>query len=93
MKTKTKTNERFHIPDPDADPPVFSTVEIVAKRWNCGVDKAASILEQHRGEPGFMDLGSHADVRKHKRRYAEYRIDRTLLTKIETNLRKHRTAA
>jgi hypothetical protein len=56
-------------------------------------DKAASILEQHRGEPGFMDLGSHADVRKHKRRYAEYRIDRTLLTKIETNLRKHRTAA
>jgi hypothetical protein len=87
MKTKAKTNVRFHIPDDIL--PVFSTAEVIAKRWDCSEDKVARVLEKYRGEIGFMDQGTHANVRTHKRRYAIYRIHRTLLTKIETNLRAH----
>jgi hypothetical protein len=89
MQRKMKTRERFHIPDSPAA--VFSSAETIAKRWGCSVDKVSRMLEQHRGEPGFMDIGARENVRTHKRRYAIYRIHPTLLTKIEASLKAHRS--
>jgi hypothetical protein len=85
MKTKAKTNVRFHIMDED-----FISVGRIAKHWGCSIDKASHMLEKSRGEVGFLELGSHEDVRKHKRRYSIIKISPALLTKIEASMRAHR---
>jgi hypothetical protein len=64
----------------------YFSVSAIAERWQCSTDKAARMLENFRGEEGFLDLGSGEDVRKHKRRYSIIRIHPTLLQKIEAGL-------
>jgi hypothetical protein len=65
---------------------VYFSVSAIAKRWNCSANKVISVLEEHRGEKGFMDLGSPENLRTHKRRYSIIRVHPALLNTIESNL-------
>jgi hypothetical protein len=69
-----------------ADEPFYWSVSRIAQRLDCSTDKATRLLEQYRGQEGFLDLGSPEDVRKHKRRYSIIRVHPTLLQKIEAAL-------
>jgi hypothetical protein len=62
---------------------VYFSVSAIAERWCCSANKVISILEGHRGEKGFMDLGSPENLKTHKRRYSILRIHPSLLQSIE----------
>jgi hypothetical protein len=64
---------------------VYLSVDAVARRRSCSWDKASRELEKHRGQSGFMDLGSPEDVRRKKRKFAIIRIHPALLAKIEND--------
>jgi hypothetical protein len=65
---------------------VFYSTSAIATRWNCSANKVISVLEGHRGEKGFMDLGSPENLRTHKRRYSIIRVHPALLAKIEAEM-------
>jgi hypothetical protein len=67
---------------------LYLSVNAIATKWDCSDDKAGRVLENYRGKTGFMDLGSPANVRKHKRRYAIIRIHPNLLKEIEGDQNK-----
>jgi hypothetical protein len=63
--------------------PIFYTVKKIAARWDVSTDTVSRRLERYRGEPGFKDWGTPADLKRHKRRYRILRIHADLLQKIE----------
>jgi hypothetical protein len=65
---------------------IYYSTSAIAERWCCSPNKVISVLEGHRGEKGFMDLGAAEDVRKHKRRYSIIRIHPALLNVIEASM-------
>jgi hypothetical protein len=60
-------------------------VSTIAERWAVSDKKAARILEQFRGQSGFLDLG--APDRLHRRKYSILRISPALLIQIENQRR------
>jgi hypothetical protein len=88
VKTKSLTHTRAHIID-DRD---YIPAPRIAKRWTCSTDTANRRLEKFRGVIGFMDLGSHEDVRGNKRKRSKIKIHPDLLVKIEASLRFHRVS-
>lgn len=65
---------------------IYFSTSAIAERWGCSPDKVTSVLEGHRGEKGFMDLGSPENLKTHKRRYSIVRIHPTLLNVIEASM-------
>jgi hypothetical protein len=64
----------------------YFSVSAIAERWQCSTDKAARMLENFRGEQGFLDLGSAGNLKKHTRKYSIIRVHPELLAKIENTL-------
>ena len=65
---------------------IYFSTSAIAERWCCSANKVISILEGHRGEKGFMDLGSLENLKTHKRRYSIIRVHPTLLNSIEATM-------
>ena len=65
---------------------IYFSTSAIAERWCCSANKVISVLEGHRGEKGFMDLGVAEDTRRHTRKYAIIRIHPTLLNVIEASM-------
>ena len=57
----------------------------IAQRWGVSPKMVQRILESHRGENGFIDLGR--PERRFTRRYAIIRIAPSLLQTIEADMR------
>jgi hypothetical protein len=87
IKTKIVTHTRAHITDP-----LPATMTELARQWRCSPNKARRLAEPFRGQLGFMETGTHEDVRKHRRKYSIVTISHALQTKIEASMRAHRTS-
>ena len=51
---------------------IYFSTPAIAERWACSQNKVISVLEGHRGEKGFMDLGSPENLKDHKRTVQHY---------------------
>jgi hypothetical protein len=85
-----------HPPQPDIDPPqdgprpIYQSVQMIAKKWECSEDKVLRVLEKYRGCAGFMDLGSEGS--RYRRKKSMLRIHPNLLIEIESREAKLRKA-
>ena len=87
MTLKDDQNEmRSRQPEPSPDS--WLTVSMVARKWKMSPESASAILQRYRGRQGFLDAGSHGDLKRHTRARAIIRVSPALLKVIEGDLQK-----
>lgn len=50
-------------PKDEKEKVIYYSTPAIAERWACSQNKVISVLEGHRGEKGFMDLGSPENLK------------------------------
>jgi hypothetical protein len=76
-----KMSERQPEPSPDS----WLTVSMVARKWKMSPESASAILQRYRGRQGFLDAGSHGDL---KRTHARPRDHSRLASTAESHRRR-----
>jgi hypothetical protein len=84
MEPLEERQEAMRNSQQQAEMPFYFSVASIAIRWGVSHDKASRVLENYRGKPGFMDLGTRGT--RNKRRHAIIRIHPNLLREIEGSL-------